>query len=201
MPKKNIDWSNCAMYRIVCKNPEIKECYVGQSTNLIKRRNKHKSCCTNSNCKEYSYPVYSFIRENGGFDNWEVILIEYYTCNNREEASARERYWKEFYNATLNVYVPGRGQKEYYQHNIDKILEYKKEYYQNNINKILEYNKEYYQNNVDKILGNSKEYYQNNVDKILEQKKEYYQHNAEKRKEYQNQYYIKKKAEKKEDNK
>jgi hypothetical protein len=163
MPKKNIDWSNCAMYRIVCKNPEIKECYVGQSTNLIKRRCEHKSSCNNSKCKKFNYNVYQFIRDNGGFDNWEVILIEYYTCNNREEASARERYWKEFYNATLNVHVPGRGKKEYYQHNIDKILDYQNQYYQHNI---------------DKILGKKKIYYQNNI---------------EKRRNYQNQYNLKKK--------
>ncbi len=93
---------------------------------------------------EYNYPVFNFIRENGGFDNWEVISIEYYKCNNHEEASSRERYWKEFYNAKLNAYVPGRGKKEYYQHNVDKILENKKEYYQQNVDERKEYQKQYY---------------------------------------------------------
>ncbi len=139
-----MDWSKCSMYRIVCKDIEIKEVYIGQSSNLIKRRNKHKSCCNNPKCKSYNYPVYKFIRENGGFDNWEVILIEYYPCKNKEEALARERYWKEFYNAKLNVVVPGRKKKEYYCDNRDKKIEYQRKYDKQNADKKREYAKQYY---------------------------------------------------------
>ena len=39
------------------------------------------------------------IRNNGGFDNYEVIIIENYPCNNSNEAKIRERFWNETLNA------------------------------------------------------------------------------------------------------
>ena len=38
------------------------------------------------------------IRKNGGWENWCMIEIEKYPCNDKNEAKARERYWLE----TLN---------------------------------------------------------------------------------------------------
>ena len=32
-------------YKFVCKNPEIKSCYVGHTTNFNNRKNQHKYCC------------------------------------------------------------------------------------------------------------------------------------------------------------
>ena len=32
MPKKEIDYSNTIIYRIVCKDTNITECYVGHTT-------------------------------------------------------------------------------------------------------------------------------------------------------------------------
>jgi predicted GIY-YIG superfamily endonuclease len=101
MPKTHIDYSKCVIYRIVCKDVNIKDCYVGQTTNLTKRRGQHKSDCKHAyrgNAK-----VYKFIKENGGFDNWSVIEIEKYPCSSHDEAQKRERYWMEKYNATLNA--------------------------------------------------------------------------------------------------
>ena len=98
MPKKPIDYSTCVMYRIVCNDINISECYVGHTTNLTKRRYQHK--------KDYelylSRKVYKFIRENGGYENWSIIQIEKYPCSGYNEARNRERYWIEYYKASLN---------------------------------------------------------------------------------------------------
>jgi len=71
-----MDYSKTVMYKIVCKDVEIKELYVGSTTSLVKRRYLHKSDCFNANSKRHNFYVYQFIRENGGWDNWEVIQIE-----------------------------------------------------------------------------------------------------------------------------
>ena len=36
MPKDSIDYSNTIIYKIYCKNPEIKDIYVGHTTILRK---------------------------------------------------------------------------------------------------------------------------------------------------------------------
>ena len=85
MTKKPIDYSKACIYRIVCRDPEIKECYVGSTTNLTKRRYQHKSLCNNVNNKGYNFYIYRFIRENGGFNNWEIIEIEKFNdCDGKE---------------------------------------------------------------------------------------------------------------------
>jgi alpha-galactosidase/6-phospho-beta-glucosidase family protein len=83
--------------------------------------------------------VYSTIRDNGGWDNWEMIEIEKYNCNDSNEATARERHWYETLQAKLNMIYPNRTHKEYY-----------KEYCFNNRNKELLRKKQYRDNNKEK---------------------------------------------------
>jgi hypothetical protein len=47
------------------------------------------------------------IRENGGWDDFEMIEIEKFPCNDSNESLARERYWKEYFNANMNTQIPG----------------------------------------------------------------------------------------------
>ena len=98
MPKKPIDYSTCVMYRIVCNDINISECYVGHTTNLTKRRYQHKIDYKHNRNRK----VYKFIGEHGGFENWSIIQIEEYPCNTYDDALMRERYWMEYYKATLN---------------------------------------------------------------------------------------------------
>jgi hypothetical protein len=46
------------------------------------------------------------IRENEGWNNWSMIEIEKYPCNDKNKACARERYWYELLNANMNTYCP-----------------------------------------------------------------------------------------------
>ena len=184
MPKKNIDFSNTIIYKLVCNDLNITDVYVGHTTNFIKRKAHHKSNCNNINSKVYNLKIYKTIRENGNWDNWNMIEIEKYPCNDMNEACARERYYYELLSAKLNTDYPGRkkeeSDKEYRKNNKDKIKEHKKEYYEDNKDKILEHNKEYRENNKDKIKEYNKEYYEDNKDKI----KEYYQNNKDNIKDY-----------------
>jgi hypothetical protein len=120
------------IYKLVCSDIEIKDCYVGSTTTFIKRKCSHKSNCNNENSNEYDYYVYQFIRENGGWNSWNMILVEEIEFNGQRELLARERYWIETLNATLNRVVPNRTQKEYYQNNSEEINQRHKHYYQDN---------------------------------------------------------------------
>ena len=144
-------------YKIICKDENIKDCYVGKTTNLNKRWISHKSKCNNENSNGYNFKLYQFIRENGNIDNWNIIEIEKNEYDNKE-ACLRERYWFEELNANLNIVIPSRTLKEYEENRKENKKEYHKEYYQKNIEKLKEYNKnrkdyhnEYYQKNIEKL--------------------------------------------------
>ena len=184
MPKQKMNYSNSCVYKICCNDINITDCYVGSTTNLNERRRHHKDACNNENSNSYNYNVYKFIRDNGGWGNWTVVLVESYSdCKSREELLRFERYHIEQLEATLNRQVPGRTLKEYCQDNSEKIKEYKKKHYKNNSEKIKEDQKQYRKNNTEKIKENQKQYYKNNAEKIKENKKEYRENNTEKIKE------------------
>lgn len=171
-----MDYSNACIYKIVCKDTSITDCYVGSTIDFTKRTKQHKYYCTNKNNKIYNYKVYQFIRENGGWDNFDIVLVEKVKVNDSYQLKKQERKYIEQLNATLNINIPTRTQKEWYEVNKDRILEKKKDYHEVNKDKL----KEYYENNKDKILERKKERYENNKDKILKQQKGYQQANKEK---------------------
>jgi len=132
MPRLAINYSKTIIYRIVCRDPTITDCYVGSTTDFTKRKNNHKSACTNSKDTNYHYYVYQFIRDNGNWCNWDILEIEKYRAVDKPDQARRERYWLETYGATLNKQVPSRTEteykKEYYEENKEQILEKQKEY-------------------------------------------------------------------------
>ena len=133
------DYSKTVIYKIVCKDTNVKDSYVGYTTDFKDRKRCHKRGCCDEKRKDYSYKVYKCIRENGGWDNWSMIEIEKYPCDDWKAATAREFYWFSELKCTLNVQVPTRTQKEYQNDNIDKFKENKHDYYINNIDKFKEY--------------------------------------------------------------
>ena len=106
MPKNDIDYSKTIIYKIVCNDLNVKDVYVGQTTNFIKRKVNHKSDCNYINRKEHNYKIYNTIRDKGGWQKWSMIEIEKYPCNDINEASARERYYYELLNAKFMKNTP-----------------------------------------------------------------------------------------------
>jgi GIY-YIG catalytic domain len=144
MPRKPIDWSKCMFYRLVCRDISVRECYVGQTCNEVKRRNKHNSCCNNEKSPSHNYFVYQFIREHGGWQNWQLLVHEKLPMNNEVEAAIRERFWLEHYKAKLNKCVPSRTKAEYNVDNRDKIKEDHAKYDATHREEKGEYNSNYY---------------------------------------------------------
>jgi hypothetical protein len=151
-----MDYSKTIIYKIVSNDLNIKEVYVGSTVNFTRRKHAHKIVCNDVNSKEYNEKKYQFIREHGGFDNWSMYEVEKYPCKDKNEAHARERFWIESFNATLNTSIPTRTKTEWYEDNIEKIKENNKEYYEDNIDKIKEIKKEWYEINKKVILEKAK---------------------------------------------
>ena len=153
-----VNYNKSSIYKLCCKDVNIKEEYVGSTTRFERRKMEHKYRCKSSDNNCY---VYQFINENGGIDNWDMIQIEEVNVNNRRELETRERYWIEFLKAELNCNIPNRTQKEYKKNNREVIAEYQKEYQkeyrENNIEVIAEYRKENYENNREVYLEKARE--------------------------------------------
>jgi hypothetical protein len=146
MPKLPIEYSKTIIYKLCCLDQSINDIYIGHTTDFTKRKCSHKLNCNNENNKDYNCYVYQFIRKHGGWDNWNMIQIEEYPCNNKREAEARETYWMKELKSTLNSYISFRTEEEKKQYQkTDTYKEWKKEYmkkYQK-MDKQKEYMKEY----------------------------------------------------------
>ena len=101
-----IDYSNTVIYKITCKNEEIKDVYVGHTVNFVQRKGAHKnSCCNPKNCS-YNCKLYKVIRENGGWNNWKMEMVHFFNCENLNEAKRKEQEYFELLNGTLNSIEP-----------------------------------------------------------------------------------------------
>ena len=65
--KNEIDYSKTVIYKIVCKDLNITDCYVGNTTRFTNRKSQHKYSNITPENKSYNYNVYKFIRENVGW--------------------------------------------------------------------------------------------------------------------------------------
>ena len=192
MPKIEIDYANTIIYKIVCNDLNITECYVGHTTNFVQRKNQHKTTCLNEKDKHYNYKLYKTIRENGGWLNYAMIELEKYPCNDVNEACAKEREYYEKLNSLLNTNKPHRGYAEWCFDNKVHVAAYRREYYgankeesiayrRENKEEIAAYHREYYSNKKEEIAAYQREYYSNNKEKIAA----YQQDNKEKNAAYQ----------------
>ena len=178
MPKTPKDYSKGLIYKLCCKDTSVKEIYVGSTTNFTQRKRAHKKDCNNPTCKQYNYKVYQFIRNNGNWDNWNIILIEYYPCETELELCRRENYFMTELQASLNTYKPhiyenAQDQsKEWRINNKERKKEMDKTYYENNKKAIIEKVKTYNQSNKEKSKEYFKKRYETNKEKILEKMKE-----------------------------
>ena len=113
MPRTNTNYNNTVIYKIVCNDLNIKDVYVGHTTNFVKRKSQHKENCNSPSNEHYNTKIYKIIRENEGWCNWSMVEIEKYPCGDSNEAKKRERYWLENLSANLNQSIPSRSKKEY----------------------------------------------------------------------------------------
>jgi hypothetical protein len=105
MPKVEIDYSNTIIYKITCKDPNVKDLYVGHTTNFVQRKHTHKQTCNDikntTPCK-----LYQVIRDNGGWNNWKMEIVNFFECKDHYEARKKEQEYFVLLNATLNSIEP-----------------------------------------------------------------------------------------------
>ena len=154
------------IYKIVCNITSL--IYIGSTCEptLAKRLAKHISNYNdwkNGRNKGYisSYKIF-------GGGNYDIILIESFPCENKDQLHARERFYIEN-NECVNMVIVGRKPKEY--RNLPEKREIRNQYLIDNKEKIKKQQADYYENNKEKIKENVKKYRETH--QITEKKKEY----------------------------
>jgi hypothetical protein len=141
MPK-TINWetTEVSFYKFVCKNPDILFSYVGHTICFRHRKSGHKTDCNNPNRKSHNLPLYKYMREHGGFENWDMIVIHTQICKNKRDAERIETELMEQQQFKLNTNKAFRTEeqrKEYYsQHNAN----YVKTHHEQRLKSYLKYN-------------------------------------------------------------
>ena len=114
--------------------------YIGSTNNLKRRNCQHKCRCNNPNDKEYNKPLYKYIRDNGGLDNFIMVELVSEEVETKQKALELERMYIKLLGPILNERIPG------------KYLELGKEQYHK------EYNKERYETNQEELKRQMKQY-------------------------------------------
>ena len=97
------DFSNSIIYHI--RHMESKEVvYVGSTTNFFIRKAKHKYLWNKEEGKEFTRPIYCHIRNNGGFDFFEVIPIQSLKLENKTQLLIAEQAELDKHQTLVNSY-------------------------------------------------------------------------------------------------
>ena len=144
------NYQNAVIYKLCCKDINISEIYIGSTSNMRIRKSVHKNICNNTSSRNYNSYVYKFIRENGGFINWYMILLEKYPTTDKKSLEARERYWIELLKSKLNTLIPSLTLEEKKVNHKEGV----KKWYIENKNSKKIYMKTWINNNPDKIIIN-----------------------------------------------
>jgi hypothetical protein len=174
MPRTPIDYAKTIIYKLVHKDdPDNHETYVGHTTDFRDRKSSHKRRCEDPDNSKHHLKVYQYIRENGGWDNFIMLEIEKYPCNDNNEARAREQEWYNQLKSKLNKICPKRSYKEWYDVNREMVQERNKEWLNkdDNRNKMLKYYNDRYYEKKDEILAKQKAKYEANKDAINEKRR------------------------------
>ena len=96
MPIKPIDYSKSVIYKIQAIHDD-NLLYIGSTTDFTRRKSEHKKLCETNKSK-----VYEMIRENGGWDCFNMIVIKEFPCENKKELLIEEDCVMRELKSTLN---------------------------------------------------------------------------------------------------
>ena len=128
------------------------DCYIGKTKNVKARMVLHKYYS-----KDSTYKLYKFMRANGGFSNFDYVILE--TNIAEDQGALMERHYFNLYQPNLNSNVPARTQDQsqlnYRTNNKVKLTNKTRLWQSNNKDKYKLYQKEYYQNKKLSHLSNN----------------------------------------------
>lgn len=139
-----MNYSKCVIYKIQHQiNKDL--IYIGHTTKSLNCRLSSHICMS----KKSNNKFYTIVKNNGGFENFDIILIDIYPCQTKEEACIREEYFRCSLNAIMNsnrAYISVEDKKvvikqrntDWYIKNKPYVLDKRRQYYKENYETIIE---------------------------------------------------------------
>lgn len=157
-----MDYKNGKIYKI--QTLQTDKFYIGSTAmpRLCQRLAKHMSNFrawnkNNENMYCTSYEILQYKDHN-------IVLLEDYSCLNKDQLHAREEFWRlQYKDKCVNKLACFRSE--------EKIIEYQKEYYQKNKTELDQKKREYYVKNKVKMCDNASKYRNENKNIIYLRKK------------------------------
>ena len=119
-----VDYKNGKIYKLVSN--ETDKIYIGSTCRSLRKRFFDHKDGFNSSKKSDRYVSSFTLFKLGPVD---IILIENYPCDDKQQLHARERYWIEFNKGiTVNLILPTRTREQYRHENKEIIAVKSKEY-------------------------------------------------------------------------
>mgnify|MGYP001040988135 FL=1 len=112
------------IYRLYCEIDNKTYDYIGSTNCLRQRFNEHSSRVSNDQCNDYLKPLYTFIRNNGGWSNWfhEILELLPNTTTETELFDIENKYIK-LLKPNLNYHsVPNRSLEEKLQLKLERAI-------------------------------------------------------------------------------
>lgn len=96
-------------YKLFCKDSSVTDTYIGATKDLKARLVTH-SCLARKVAagEKKGSRLYNYIAENGGWDCWDVLVIETREMPTSQLRAEHENRLRLEHGATLNTQVPGR---------------------------------------------------------------------------------------------
>lgn len=118
MPSKAVDYSKTLIYKI--QHKQINELlYVGHTTDFTSRKAKHKKVLKNHSPLQ----LYRMIENNGGWEEFNMVVVESYPCENKQEACLREDVvMRRLHQTSYDKQYQAKDFADYYQQQIKPIM-------------------------------------------------------------------------------
>jgi hypothetical protein len=176
MPKTPCDYSRTVIYKIQHIDNDTL-LYIGSTTDFTKRKCAHKSRCNNEKATAYNCKVYQMIRENGGWEEFKMIQIKEFPCDNKRQADMEEDKIMREMKAPLNTRRAYESKEEcrkrectyakrYWQTNKEVMSQKQKAVRKANIEKLKEKEKLRYELNKESLCKKTQIFYKINKDEI-----------------------------------
>jgi hypothetical protein len=143
------------IYKIVCNTTGLT--YYGSTIEptLARRLSSH-----NINYNAWKKGLRKYMTTSGTIlenNNYEIVLVELYPCNSKDELHKRERFYIEN-NECVNKFIPTRTDHEYYEDHKEEKKEYNKKYNEEHKQEINEKYKKYKEEHKEEIIARHKKY-------------------------------------------
>jgi len=155
-----VNYNNGKIYMIEpIVEHEEGDVYIGSTTKkylsqrMEEHRKDYKQSLTNEK-RRYTSSIKLF--DKYGLQNCKIILLESFECNSKDELTAREAYYIKK-NKCINIVIPTRTYKEYYNDNKEKIHENQRKYRSEHKEIMNNYSNQYYNNNKETLLKHASE--------------------------------------------